>query len=74
MSNDNGFGSEIWKQAQRVRVTKGKVELPVQASKDGIYIGSAVPEKKQSNAAPDDDKAEGTAPPRRGFLSRLFRR
>lgn len=65
MPGSPGFGSSLWKDLQKVRVTRGTVEAPVTADgEDGIRIGT-VP------AAPP---AGPTAPRRPGLLARLFRR
>ncbi|GEB14686.1 hypothetical protein NSI01_30010 [Pimelobacter simplex] len=51
MSNNSGWGSSLWKDVRKVRVTRGKIEAPVRANgKDGIRIGS-------SSIVGDDPKA-----------------
>lgn len=65
MTGGSGFGSSLWKDLQKVRITKGTIEAPVRADgKDGIRIGSA-------SVTPT---AEPAAPRRRGLLARLRRR
>ncbi len=68
---DKGFGSELWKNVQSVKLDKvGALRAPVRADgKRGIVVGI--------DAIAEADKTAGAgsaAPPRRSWLARLRRR
>lgn len=66
MAKQTGFGSSIWNDLQKVRVTKGKVEAPVRADgTDGVQIGSF--ELPNETPKPAGER-------KRGLFARLFRR
>lgn len=66
MAKQTGFGSSLWNDLQKVRVTQGKVEAPVRADgNDGVQIGSFV-------LPADPPKPAGER--KRGLFARLFRR
>lgn len=65
--SSSGPGGPLWNQAKKVRVTRGKLELPVTAGKDGIQVGDYQLPKPE----PRDPHEER---PRKGLLARLLRR
>lgn len=67
MANDDGWGSSLWREVQKVRITDGTLEAPVKADGDGIRIG---PDAEK----PAPQQAEAPTPRRRGLLARLFGR
>lgn len=69
MSNDSDFGKQMFDGLSKVRVTSGKVELPIRAnSEDGIQIGSFRLPKAEPRSKADRHAGRG------GLLARLLRR
>ena len=70
---DEGFGSNLWKNAQAIKLGRdGGIDAPVRASdRDGVVAGvehvSEVDGRVRDEAAP-------SPPPRRGWWARLWRR
>ncbi|MCE1180209.1 MAG: hypothetical protein LWW86_14450 [Micrococcales bacterium] len=68
-----GFGSELWKTTQGVRLGKdGGNKAPVRASsRQGIVVGHSAVSKSDARRRRSGEVTEGA---RRGFLRRLFGR
>ncbi|XVX18918.1 hypothetical protein ACQP1U_11270 [Actinomycetota bacterium] len=68
-----GFGSELWKTTQGVRLGKdGGIKAPVRAnSRQGIVVGDPAVSRSDARRR-QRDEAAGDAP--RGLLRRLFGR
>ena len=69
---DEGFGSDLWKNVQAIKLgDDGGIEAPVRANdRDGVVAG--VNHVAAADAAPVSDDAP-TAPRRRGWWARLLR-